>query len=69
MAVFVLIKRVDQSDYTEPHYYCQAGDTGEIVGVFSTLQKAIQVKSDMENLKLQEEEDVTYYEVEEHEVK
>ena len=61
MDVWVLIERINQSDYTEPQYYSRADDSGEIVGVYESYMKAAEERDKAEALLL--DDDNTYYEI------
>lgn len=66
MEVWVLIERMNQSEYTEPNYYTAADDTGEVVGVFDSFLKANEEK---ERLEINDEENrccTYYYDIEAH---
>lgn len=49
MEVYILLECIDQSDYTEGHYYSSAYDATSICGVYSSLEGA---KSEKEKLEL-----------------
>ena len=58
MDVWILVERMDQSDYTEPHYFSSASDSCEIKGVFDTQEKAEEEKARLETLAMENAEEL-----------
>lgn len=50
MEVYILTEIKRQSEYTEPKYYESADDSMDIIGVYSTKEKATLKKARMESL-------------------
>lgn len=66
MTVWVLIERIEQNEYTEPHYYIAADPTGEVIGVFDEYGKANEEKERLEAKNEKYRFCEYFYDIEEH---
>ena len=65
--VYVLTKCIDQSEYTEPHYYCEAGEYREVIGVYSTYKKAHEEEERQLKI-LGDDDEKTYFDIDTYEI-